>query len=263
LSDPVTQRSTLEKIEQLTLTPTSFAPLVMAALADDPEFQVLSTELNANEGSRRFLVLAYTQPASLLDYLPENTLIAIDEPEQCHAHSDRWVENAEEQWVLLGKVPRIHRTYGECLTALGTWQRVYLSELAEENSGMNLASRSIPVTPHQFAKLADIIRQERDRHFTVWLISAQPSRSVSLLQEHDCPAQFIPNPRDYQAIDRILDFGFWIRNSCIRNLKSKIQNCLTGKAWDNTKNKVRKAIRKLAVDLLKLYAARWRSRSVS
>jgi len=83
LSDPVTQRSTLEKIEQLTLTPTSFTPLVMAALADDPEFQAL----NADEGSRRFLGLAYTQPASLLDYLPANTLIAIDEPEQCHAQS--------------------------------------------------------------------------------------------------------------------------------------------------------------------------------
>ncbi len=56
MSDPVTQRSTLEKIEQLTLTPTSFTPLVMAALADDPEFQAL----NADEGSRRFLGLAYT-----------------------------------------------------------------------------------------------------------------------------------------------------------------------------------------------------------
>ncbi len=361
--DPVTQRSTLEKIEQLTLTPTSFAPLVMTALADNPEFQVLSAELNADEGSRRFLGLAYTQPASLLDYLPENTLIAIDEPEQCHAHSDRWVENAEEQWALLGKVPRIHRAFEECLTALGTFKRVFLSELAEENSGMNLASRSIPVTPHQFAKLAEIIRQERDRHFTVWLISAQPSRSVSLLQEHDCPAQFIPNPRDYQAIDKlqinhipvaikysglaelegfilptyrlviVTDREFYGQHSLatlgyIRKRRQatskqvdpqKLQagdyvvhrshgigkflklesltinqetrdylvvqyadgllrvaadqvgslsrfrasgdrppelHKMTGKAWDNTKNKVRKAIRKLAVDLLKLYAAR-------
>ena len=33
-------------------------------------------------------------------------------------------------------------------------------------------------------------------------------------------------------------------------------NRMTGKAWENTKNKVRKAIRKLAVELSKLYAAR-------
>ena len=37
----------------------------------------------------------------------------------------------------------------------------------------------------------------------MWLVSAQPSRSVALLQEHDCPAQFIPNPRDYPAIDKL------------------------------------------------------------
>jgi transcription-repair coupling factor (superfamily II helicase) len=57
--------------------------------------------------------------------------------------------------------------------------------------------------PHQFGKLAETIRQQRDRNFSIWLLSAQPSRSVSLLQEHDCPAQFIPNPRDYQAIDKL------------------------------------------------------------
>jgi transcription-repair coupling factor (superfamily II helicase) len=33
-------------------------------------------------------------------------------------------------------------------------------------------------------------------------------------------------------------------------------NKMSGKAWANTKNKVRKAIKKLAVDLLNLYAAR-------
>jgi transcription-repair coupling factor (superfamily II helicase) len=61
----------------------------------------------------------------------------------------------------------------------------------------------VPATPHQFAKLAEVIRGERDRNFSIWLVSAQPSRSVSLLQEHDCPAQFVPNPRDFPAIDKL------------------------------------------------------------
>jgi len=53
--------------------------------------------------------------------ITDNTLIAIDEPEQCLAHSDRWVEHAEEQWQQLGRVgrkrggkftslPKIHRS---------------------------------------------------------------------------------------------------------------------------------------------------------
>ncbi|MCC5599942.1 transcription-repair coupling factor [Nostoc favosum] len=376
--DPATQRSALDKVDQLILTPTSFAPIVMAALKNSSELGVMSYELNSDlelstenssllEGSRRFLGLAFEQPASLLNYLSENTLIAIDEPEQCHAHSDRWVENAQEQWRLgTGEelnLPKIHRSFDECLADVAKFKTLYLSELSEENDGINLASRPVPVTPHQFAKLAETIRQERDRNFSIWLLSAQPSRSVSLLQEHDCPAQFIPNPRDYQAIDKlqinhtpialkysglaelegfilptyrvviVTDREFFGQHSLatpgyirkrhkatskqvdpnklrpgdyvvhrnhgvgkfvklesltINNEtrdylvvqyadgllrvaadqvgalsrfraagdKAPELNRMTGKAWENTKNKVRKAIKKLAVDLLKLYAAR-------
>ncbi|MBD2724891.1 transcription-repair coupling factor [Nostoc sp. FACHB-892] len=388
--DPATQRSALDKVGQLILTPTSFAPIVMAALKNSSELGVRSYELNSDselstenssllEGSRRFLGLAFEQPASLLNYLSENTLIAIDEPEQCHAHSDRWVENAEEQWRMgHGEeststpliLPKIHRSFDECLVDVARFKTLYLSELSEENSGINLASRSVPVTPHQFAKLAETIRKERDRNFSIWLLSAQPSRSVSLLQEHDCPAQFIPNPRDYQAIDKlqinhipialkysglaelegfilptyriviVTDREFFGQHSLatpgyirkrhkatskqvdpnklrpgdyvvhrnhgvgkfvklesltINNEtrdylvvqyadgllrvaadqvgalsrfraggdKAPELNRMTGKAWENTKNKVRKAIKKLAVDLLKLYAARSKQQGFS
>ncbi|AFY36393.1 transcription-repair coupling factor [Calothrix sp. PCC 7507] len=373
--DPATQRSALDKINQIILTPTSFTPIILEALKNSAEFQTFTTELDSDsallEGSRRFLGLAFEQPASVLDYLGENTLIAIDEPEQCYAHSDRWVENAEEQWSVtctersrgISELPKIHRSFDESLAAAAQFQKLYLSELAEENSGINLASRPVPITPHQFAKLADTLRQERDRNFSTWLISAQPSRSVSLLQEHDCPAQFIPNPRDYLAIEKlqinhipialkysglaelegfilptyrivvVTDREFYGQHSLatpsyIRKRRQatskqvdpnklrqgdyvvhrshgigkfvKLESLtindetrdylvvqyadgllrvaadqvgslsrfratgdkapelhkMTGKAWENTKNKVRKAIKKLAFDLLKLYAAR-------
>ncbi len=225
--DSVTQRSAsggtaLDKIEQLVLTPTNFSPIIKAALTQQqvgtvkaylsPEEQEQFDTGQPLEGSRRFLGLSFGQPASLLDYLPENTLIAVDELEQCQAHSDRWLENSEEQWQLLVKgagesftLPKIHRSFEDSLADATQFQQLYLSELATESgsSPLNLASRPVPVTPHAFGKLAEILRQERDRGFSIWLISAQPSRSVSLLQEHDCPAQFIPNPRDYQAVDKL------------------------------------------------------------
>jgi transcription-repair coupling factor (superfamily II helicase) len=389
--DPATQRSALDKVEKITLTPTSFAPIISDALKDLPNvetFQGISSELGTLEGSRRFLGLAFTKPASLLDYLSENTLVAIDELEQCYAHSDRWVENANSQWSVGAKhledhflqppiiylpnaspvqlsvaLPKIHRNFDECIAEIGNFRKLYLSELSEENSGLNLASRPLPVTPHQFAKLGETIRKERERNFAVWILSAQPSRSVSLLQEHDCPAQFIPNPRDYQAIDKlqinhipialkysglaelegcilpsyrlviVTDREFYGQHSLAnfgyvrkrRQATSKqvdpnklrqgdyvvhrshgigkfvklesltindetrdylvVQYAdgllrvaadqvgslsrfrtggdqapelhkMSGKAWENTKSKVRKAIKKLAVDLLKLYAAR-------
>jgi transcription-repair coupling factor (superfamily II helicase) len=228
--DPATQRS-LDRIEHLLLTPTRFAPIIAAALTDQQraivESQLSSAELERFEagqmleGSRRFLGLAFAKPASLLDYLPDNTLIAIDEPEQCQAHSDRWFEHVEEQWQELGdgegeevgRLMKIHRSFAESIAEVECFDRLYLSELAEdtqhltktENSPtpLNLASRPVPAIPQQFGRLAETLRGERDRGFSIWLVSAQPSRSVALLQEHDCPAQFIPNPRDFLAIDKL------------------------------------------------------------
>ncbi|MFK8182648.1 MAG: transcription-repair coupling factor [Phormidesmis sp.] len=382
--DPANQRS-LDKIDTLLLTTTDYTPIISEALDKKgllsdllpPEDQESFATSNQVEGIRRFMGLAFEQPASLLDYLPENTLIAIDEPAQCRAHGERWVETIDERWaetqdalaehpdVKLPKkgLPKIHRPYAKALEELSLFHHIELSEISEEGVGLNLSSRPIPTIPHQFGKLADVLKEERDRKFTPWLISAQPSRSVALLQEHDCPAQFIPNPKDYPAIEKLQNqripialkysglaelegfilptfrivvvtdreffgqhtlatpsyvrkrrraaskqvdpnklnpkdyvvhrnhgIGQFLRLDSITvdkktreylviqyadgllrvavdqmaslsryrtSVEQKPQlNKMTGKAWDKTKGKARKAIKKVAVDLLKLYAKR-------
>jgi transcription-repair coupling factor (superfamily II helicase) len=222
--DPATQRS-LDKIDRLTLTPTSFAPIIAAAIENveeilAPYFSSEEKEVfhtgNLPEGMQRFLGIAYENPASLLDYLPENTLCIFDELEQCRAHSDRWLGYVEDQWLDLEiPLPKIHRSFDESFQLVERFLIVYLSELFEENPQsaihtLNLYSRPIPITPHQYARLAEILRGKREvygsftlKKYAIWVISAQPSRTVSLLQEHDCPAQFIPNPHDYPAIDKL------------------------------------------------------------
>jgi len=85
------------------------------------------------------------------------------------------------------------------LTAAG-FKQLYLSELVEENNGLNLASRPVPVTPHHLPNLQKHY-SERDRGFSI-LISAQPSRSVPVARTRlPCPVH--PQPRDYQAIDKL------------------------------------------------------------
>lgn len=216
--DPASQRS-LDSITQLTLTPTSFQPIIANALTAEQR-QAVSAHLSPTEqdqleqgrleGSRRFLGIAFAKPASLLDYLPPNTLLALDEPSQCQAHCDRWAEHAQEQWQALHdsglELPLLHQSFSAGLEQTTGFEQVRLTELVTTDStGVNLASRPVPALPHQFAKLAETLRAERDRKFQIWLVSAQPSRSVALLQEHDCPAQFVPNPRDFPAIDKLHD----------------------------------------------------------
>jgi transcription-repair coupling factor (superfamily II helicase) len=103
--DPSSQRS-LDDSDRLVLTPTDYSPLILNALADqgllDQIFSEEEREALDNgatpEGVRRWLGLAFDHPASLLDYLPENTVIALDEPAQCEAHSDRWVDHVDDHW---------------------------------------------------------------------------------------------------------------------------------------------------------------------
>jgi transcription-repair coupling factor (superfamily II helicase) len=227
--DPANQRS-LDRVEQLLLTPTSFSNIIAQSILeqdksiesylDNEELEALLVG-NPPEGMKRFLGIAFDQPATLLDYLPDHTFIAIDELEQCQAHSDRWLELAQSQWQDVNQsLPKIHSEFSNCLAKTNNFNCIYLSEIAEAKPRLeianpdrvavhNLQARPIPTTPQQFAKLAGILRGKREIYsgmtlekYQTWLVSAQPSRSASLLQEHDCPVQFVPNPQDFRAIDK-------------------------------------------------------------
>ncbi|MEM1369613.1 MAG: transcription-repair coupling factor [Cyanobacteria bacterium P01_H01_bin.15] len=215
--DSATQRS-LDKVESLTLTPTGYAPLIAANLSSEQVETFLTDaeleqylEENYPDGMGRFLGLAFREPASLLDYLPDATLCALDEIDQCEAHGDRWRERADEQWQThASDLPVLHRSHAEIMEHLELFYRIELAEIAIANSNaLDVSARPLPVSPNQFAKLAEILRGKREIYtgitlekYSTWLISAQPSRTVSLLQEHDCPAQFIPNNKDFPAIEK-------------------------------------------------------------
>ncbi len=176
--DPATQRS-LDKIESLMLTPVSFA-----------------TIFESDNSSERY---------SLIDYLPDNCLVAIDEFDRCLAHNDRWWEYIQEEWETLSPdAPIWHHQFNETVTKLRVrFNCLHLDELVISGEGLNLACKAIPTIPHQFAKVAEVLRSYHRQNYTSWLVSAQPSRSAALLQEHDCPAQFVANPRDFPAIDKL------------------------------------------------------------
>ena len=201
--EPGSQRS-LDTLTQLALTPISFNEAIRESLEE------LGVEFDPSqpEWLSMYLGTAFDRPASILDYLPTGSIVAIDEPDACRGHADRWVDHAADEFTRqrarYPEIEPLHRSFDDCLAASPiAFDRLELTELVTEEGGFNLASRRIPSSPHQFAKLAEVLREERDRRFNVFLISAQPSRSVALLQEHDCPAQFVPNSKDFPAIDRL------------------------------------------------------------
>ena len=227
--DSANQRS-LDSIKGLLLTPTSFSNIITNTILEkdcslddylsDEELEGL-LEGNYPEGMRRFLGLAFENPASLIDYLPPNTIVAVDEIEQSQVKNNQWIALAEEQWKnIKPHLPKVHEILEDTLPPKEEFATIYLSEIAEENPRLpvadaedipvvNVFSRPIPTTPHQFGKLAAILRGRKEIYsgltlekYKSWIVSVQPTRSAALLQEHDCPVQYIANPHDFNAIDK-------------------------------------------------------------
>ena len=228
--DPASQRS-LDAIPLVRLTPCGYGPLIAAGLRQTmPEglTQLLGAadtdlllEGGTPEGMRRLMGLAWEQPASLLDYLPADTLVAVDERRHALAHGQQWVDHADQQHrdalADLGVAdaagvqllpPVLHRPAAAALEAVEAFTGFDLAELHESDQHPNsfdLASRAVPAYPNAFGKLADLVKGYQKERTRVWLVSAQPSRAVALLEEHDCISRFVPNPADHPAIDRLVD----------------------------------------------------------
>ena len=228
--DPSSQRS-LDPVEQLRLTPTGFSPLIADQLRESmPEGldrllseQALEELLEGGtpEGMRRLMGLAWKQPASLLDYLPDSTLVVIDERRQGLAHGQQWLDHADDHHLEMAvdcgfsDTERdqlwpgvMHRPIAEAYATADRFFGFDLAELLEEDNHPNsfdLASRPVPAYPNQFGKLGELIKRWQTERSAVWLISAQPSRAVALLEEHDCICRFVPNSADRPAIERLIE----------------------------------------------------------
>jgi transcription-repair coupling factor (superfamily II helicase) len=239
--DPASQRS-LDPIERIRLTPTSHAPLIAEALRQrmpDGLEQLLSAEAleqllegGTPEGMRRLLGLAWEQPASLLDYLPATTLVALEERRHCLIHGQQWADHAASHHRELIEAlatqrsadgigspadasdggdgplpPSLHRPPVEALAGLESFRGFDLAELQESDrhpNSFDLASRAVPAHPNAFGRLAALVKGYQAEGARVWLVSVQPSRAVALLEEHDCIARFVPNPQDTPAIERLI-----------------------------------------------------------
>jgi transcription-repair coupling factor (superfamily II helicase) len=224
--DPASQRS-LDPIEVVHLTPTGYGPLIADALREampDGLEQLLGAaatdqllEGGTPEGMRRLMGLAWARPASLLAYLPAATVIAVDERRHCLSHGQLWFDHAashhgevlEELGVERALLPpSLHQPPAEALARTEAFAGFDLAELHESDHHPNdfdLASRPVPAYPNQFGKLAGLVKQYQGEKARVWLLSAQPSRAVALLEEHDCISRFVPNPADFPAIGRLIE----------------------------------------------------------
>ncbi len=223
--DPLTQKS-LEQINRLCVTPTDFNPIILDSLGSRPN-NYINELLNENEyqhfmdgrspeGMRRFIGLAWDKPSSLIDFIPINTFIAIDELSQCIAHGRIWYEHAQEQYnsiidnkaLIQSQIQYnpIHFETNFCIEQLYKLDIAYFNQLSNQNNSDNtfdVSSRPTNIVSNNFGKISQTIKDFIISKQCTWILSAQPSRTVALLEEHECITKFIPNSLDFQSINRL------------------------------------------------------------
>ena len=164
---------------------------------------------------RRLLGLVWSSPSCLLDYLPRNTCVAIDERNQGYAHGKQWLDHVNEHYqeiissledkeinVKANFPNSLVRNIESCYILAEQFDGFDLQELFEEKASINqfnLSNRSLASYPNQFGKLSTQIKDFQTKKNFIWLVSAQPSRTVALLEEHDCVSKFVPNSTDFSS----------------------------------------------------------------
>lgn len=227
--DPASQRS-LDTIEQIWLTPRGYDPLIaqalrtsippgLSALLGDQDLASLR-EGQTPKGLRRLLGSAFPQPATLLDYMPRHGLVVVDERRSCLAHGQQWVDHAashlEDLQAEMDPAAAalvqgsMHLPMTTCMERVDRWEGFDLAELDTAEGRphhVSLGARPVTCLPNQFGKLGKLVRDQQRQHTRLWLLSAQPSRTVALLEEHDAITRFVPNIQDRPAIGQLLDQG--------------------------------------------------------
>ena len=227
--DPISQRS-LDKIDKVCITPTGFDPLIINKLKsiNDKDISTLFSDEEYSElvnsdtlsSARKYLGVAFDKPSSLLNYLDRNTFIVVDERLQSLSHGKAWFNIVNENFIelinnskesnLLRKIfkPNLHININDIFKTLDNYKGIDICDLEDTNSTdnvFNISSKSHKWLPNQYGKISLSIKDYIKQKYSIWIISAQPSRAVSLLEEHECISKFIPNNRDLSAIHNIVD----------------------------------------------------------
>ena len=227
--DPISQRS-LDKIDNICITPTGFDPLIIDKLLSIENLDItnLLTHEEYSElvnsktlpSAKKYLGVAFDKPSSILDYLDTKTFIVVDERLQGEIHGNAWYNIVEESFKDTEKKlkinisdspyypPNLHVNINTIYNSLNSYKGIDTTDLDNLSSKNNIFKFAINLhtsLPNQYGKISLSLKKFLKENYSIWIISAQPSRVVSLLEEHDCISKFIPNNKDINSIHNILN----------------------------------------------------------
>ena len=208
--DPTNQR-TLETINSINICQSGSTHKIrkeLMRLSIDKEFDLEEKNIKSNNLDR-FLGLIETKPSSIKDFIDSNTYIIFDEFEQCMKFTENWFKECENNFdqnktsinniLKINKInkkinPNLYKNNDDVYGQFNDFKRINFFEFDSKLNRKNrfLISDKPLKSPHKnISKISQEINEYIKNRNKVWILSAQPFRTKTLLNENNCFCKYL------------------------------------------------------------------------
>ncbi len=209
--DPHSQK-TLESIDNIEIIQAGLDLLIKDKLNNLSKNGIFNSEDINKNNLDRYLGIIEKKPSNLIDYINKETIIVIDELVDCKRFANNWYldsesnfenceselkENLKKNDIFFKSLSNLHLKFDEVLNSLRNFNLIKLYEFQSKENIENrflLNDKRLKSYSKNIGKLSDDINKKIKNNEKVWILSAQPLRTRTLLFEHECNTSFLSNP---------------------------------------------------------------------
>ncbi|AAQ00045.1 MULTISPECIES: transcription-repair coupling factor [Prochlorococcus] len=217
--DPINQRS-LDEINNIRISPVSINKITFNNLSNNELKRKDNNIKHEIEGTiEELLEITQAKDSTLMNYIHKDSLICIDEKKQCVSHNENWINHLRITFNELMRDNTLKDNnsinilnYNDKNQINSLLEDFKIIEMSNDSISINqdesfhLNSSKIVTYPNQFSKISELIREFQKKKYSIWLLSAQPSRASALLEEHECITKFVQNNLDISHINSLIEF---------------------------------------------------------
>ncbi len=211
--DPNTQK-TLESINNIEVIQAGFDLLIKDKLNNLSKNSIFNSEDINKNNLDRYVGIIEKKPLNIIDFINKETILVIDELEDCKKFANNWYldseinfdnyapelnENLKNNAINLNAMPNLHLKFDDILNSLINFNLIKLYEFESNDNIDNrflLNDKRLNSYSKNIGKLSNDINKNIKNKEKVWILSAQPLRTRTLLFEHECNTNFLNNPNN-------------------------------------------------------------------
>ena len=219
--DPYTQK-TLENINNIDIIQSGFNLLIRDKLNKLSKDSVFNSEDIKKNNLDRYLGIIEEKPSNIIDYINEDTIIIIDELNECKKFLDNWYLEAENNFnqykdevnenlknnnIDIEATQNLNLKFDNILNSIKKYITINLFEFEskDNNNSFLLNDKRINTFSKNMGKLTNEINKHINNNEKVWILSAQPLRTRTLLFEHECNTNCLENPDDIDEANKSIN----------------------------------------------------------